>query len=85
MLNKLLLAASIGVGSLAVTSISASAYIACSGDVCWRVKERHDYPRGARIVIHEDNWKPRARARIEFREPPREGRGYWRGREWRDF
>ena len=81
--TKTLVAAAIGLGSLAATTMSASAYIACTGNVCWHVTERHEYPRGARVVIHEDTWKPKARARIEFRE--HEGRGYWRGREWREF
>jgi hypothetical protein len=82
-LRKTLLAAAVGVGTLVVTSMSASAYVACTGNVCWHVSERHNYPRGARVVIHEDTWKPSRGARIEFRE--HEGRGYWRGREWRDF
>ena len=81
-LMQLLLATAITLGSLAAAT-SASAYIACTGNVCWHVKERHEFPRDARVVIHEDTWKPRARARIEFRE--HEGRGYWRGRDWREF
>jgi hypothetical protein len=32
------------------------------------------------IIVLEDDFK---RARIEFRE--REGRGYWRGKDWREF
>ena len=82
-LTTTFLAAVIGLGTLAVTPMTASAFIACTGNVCWHVSERHKYPRDARVVIHEDTWKPRARAKIEFRE--REGRGYWRGKEWREF
>jgi len=82
-LTPTLFAAAIGFGSLAVTPMTASAFVACSGNVCWHATERHKYPRDARVVIHEENWKPRARAKIEFRE--HEGRGYWRGRDWREF
>ena len=81
--TKTLLAAAVGLGALAGTPMTASAFIACTGNVCWHVLDRHQYPRESRVIIHEDNWKPRARARIEFRE--HEGRGYWRGRDWREF
>lgn len=81
-LTKTLLAAVVGVGALAGSNVAASAAIACNGNVCWHITERHVYPRGSGIVIREDNWRPR-RGRIEFRE--HEGRGYWRGRTWREF
>ena len=80
-LTKTLLAAALGLSSLAATTISASAYIACSGKTCWHVSERHNYPRDARIVIHEDNW--RLGRGYRFRE--HEGRGYWRGSRWLDI
>jgi hypothetical protein len=31
----------------------ASAEIACAGNVCWHVTERHAYPTDAKVVIHE--------------------------------
>ena len=82
-MNKPLIGAVVGAGLLAFSASGALAAMACNGNVCWHVTDRHQYPRDARVIIHEDNWKPRARARIEFRE--HEGRGYWRGRDWREF
>jgi len=73
-----LMCGAIGLGMLAVSGASASAYIACSGNTCWHVTERHDYPSHARVVIHEDNW--RWGRNHHFRE--HEGRGYWRGNRW---
>lgn len=78
-----LIAAVAGAGALAFSPVTASAYVACSGSVCWHVQERHEYPATARVVIHEDNWRWRRHERYRFRE--HEGRGYWRGGTWRDF
>ena len=78
--NKKLLASAIGVGFLALSAASASAAIVCSGNVCWHTAERYQYPPEARVVIHEDNWKPAANAKITFREHP--GRGYWSKEKW---
>ena len=50
-LGKSILAATVGVAALAASSLTASAYIACSGKVCWHVSERHNYPAHARVVI----------------------------------
>ena len=38
------------------------------------------YPRNARIVVHDDNWRWGPREHYTFRE--HEGRGYWRGGRW---
>jgi hypothetical protein len=70
-----------GVGMLAVSSLSAMAGIACSGNVCWHTTDRYEYPGAAGVVIHEDAWAPGPG--ITFREHP--GRGYWRGESWVDF
>ncbi len=78
---KCLLGTAFGTAALAITAATASADVACSGNVCWHVKERHTYPREGRVVIHRDTWKPGPR--IEFRE--HEGRGYWRDGNWVDF
>ncbi len=67
-----------GTGMLAVSATSASAYVACSGNTCWHVKERYEYPKESRVIIHEDSWK--AGPSITFRE--HEGRGYWKGDVW---
>jgi hypothetical protein len=77
-LSKTILGAAIGAGILALSGVSASAAIACSGNVCWHTHETYVYPKSARIVVHEDSW--RASPKIVFKE--HEGRGYWRGGVW---
>ena len=73
--TKTLLGTAIGAGALALSAASASALVACNGDICWHVKERYTYPAESKVIIREDSWKPGPR--IKFKE--REGRGYWRG------
>jgi hypothetical protein len=80
-MTKTLFGSAVGTAVLALSAASASAAIACNGNVCWHVKERYSYPPSARITIHEDSW--RAGPSIRFRE--HEGRGYWRGESWVDF
>src|SRR4029078_12461074 len=77
---KSVLAATVGVTALACSTFSGSAYIGCSGKVCWHVKDRHEYPAQARVVVHEDDWKWKRREKYRWRE--HEGRGYWRGSRW---
>jgi hypothetical protein len=79
-LNKTLFGAIMGAGVLAWTMASASAAIVCSGNVCWHVKEKYEYPPEGRVTIHDDNWKWGPSDKYEFRE--REGRGYWREDKW---
>jgi hypothetical protein len=76
--NKVLLATALSSGFVALSAMSASADIACSGNVCWHVQERYDYPRAARIVVHPDTWHMTRRYRLREHE----GAGYWRGRQW---
>ncbi len=78
--NKRLLVSAIGAGFFALSVVSASASIVCSGNVCWHTTERYAYPPESRVVIHEDTWKPPGDARITFREHA--GRGYWREDKW---
>lgn len=65
-------------GIMAGSAVSASAAIACTGNVCWHTHERYAYPRHAHVVIHEDTWH--AGPTVVFHE--HEGRGYWHGRTW---
>ena len=76
--NNVLLATALSFGFVALSAMSASADIACSGNVCWHVQERYDYPRAARIVVHPDTWHMTRRYRLREHE----GAGYWRGRQW---
>jgi hypothetical protein len=77
-IGKSLLGTALGAGLLALSSVGASAAIVCQGNVCWHTHERLEYPSGARVVVHEDDWRPGSR--ITFRE--HEGRGYWKGDSW---
>ena len=81
--TKTALGATLGAGLLALSTISAPAAIACSGNVCWHTHETYTYPPDAKIVIHEDNWHWGPREKYTFRE--HEGRGYWRGDHWREW
>ncbi|MBV8697728.1 MAG: hypothetical protein JO052_07710 [Bradyrhizobium sp.] len=72
--------ATIGAVALSASSIPASVEVVCSGNVCWHLKERHEYPPEAKVIIHEDNWRGSPEEKYEFRE--HEGRGYWREGKW---
>ena len=79
-MSKTLAGAIVGAGLLAASTVSASAAIACTGNVCWHTHETYTYPPDAGVIIHEDNWRWGPRERFTFRE--HEGRGYWRGDRW---
>ena len=81
-LGKALMCAAAGAGLLALSSAGASAAIVCSGRVCWHTHESYSYPRHARVVVHEDNWRWHGHG-YSWRE--HEGRGYWRGSRWTEF
>lgn len=81
-LSKCVLAAVAATTMLAFSAVSASAAYACNGNVCWVVKDRHEYPAESKVIIREETWKPSAD--IVIREP-REGRGYYVGSEWRTW
>jgi hypothetical protein len=86
-MKKLLLqsafAALIGVGGLAATATTASAYVACNraGD-CWHTTERYNYRPHFGIRIHDDNWRWHGR---NYRWREHTGRGYWRNGLWVTF
>lgn len=80
LLGKALASATIGAGLLAVSTLGASAAIACRGNVCWHMHETYAFPPGAGVVVHGDDWRWGPRERFVFRE--HEGRGYWRGDRW---
>jgi hypothetical protein len=69
-----------GAAALAISAVSASAAIVCSGNVCWHTHETYDYPADARVIIHPDDWRWGSSERYVWREHP--GRGYWRGDRW---
>jgi hypothetical protein len=77
-MKKVVLAAVVGAGALALSALNASAAIVCTGSGCWHTHEAYDYPPDARVTVHEDTWS--AGPSVTFRE--HEGRGYWRGDSW---
>jgi hypothetical protein len=79
--TKVIVIALMGAAALAVSSATASAAVACSGNVCWHVTEKYEYPPSSHVTIHEDTWK--AGPEITFRE--HKGRGYWAGDVWTEF
>jgi hypothetical protein len=83
LVGKALGTAAAGAAFLAVSAISASAAIVCSGDVCWHTHEAYSYPPEARVIVHDDNWRWGPREKFVFRE--HEGRGYWRGDSWTNW
>ena len=79
-LGKTLLGATAGLGLLALSAVSASAAIACSGNVCWHTQETYTYPSESRVIVHPDSWRWGPSEKFSWRE--HEGRGYWRNDDW---
>jgi hypothetical protein len=78
--GKALTTAAAGAAFLAMSALSASAAIVCSGNVCWHAREAYSYPPEARVIVHDDGWRSGPREKFVFRE--HEGRGYWHGDTW---
>jgi hypothetical protein len=79
-ISSLLVAAALGASALAISPISASAEIVCTGNVCWHTHDRYDYPPEANVVVHPNDWRWGPNEHFGWRE--HEGRGYWRGDRW---
>jgi hypothetical protein len=82
-LGKTLASAAIGAGLVAITTMSASAAIVCSGNTCWHTHEAYRYPPEARVIVHDDHWRWGPSEHFVFRE--HEGRGFWRGDRWENW
>lgn len=78
---KILVTGVLAASALAFSAATASAAIACNGDVCWHVQETYEYPATAGVVVHENDWRPGPG--ITFREHT--GRGYWSGDRWTEW
>jgi len=82
MLPKVI-ALSFGLSTIAIAATSAQAAVVCNGDGdCWHTHESYEFPAGAGIVVHPDNWALES-DRHHWRE--HEGRGYWHGHDWVGF
>ena len=82
-LGSMALLALVGAWAVALSTGPASAGVVCAGDVCWHTHEAYDYPPDAAVVVHPDDWRWKNDEHFAWRE--HEGRGYWRGGEWREF
>jgi hypothetical protein len=82
-LRKTIFCAAMSAGLLAISALSASAAVVCSGRVCWHTHDSFEYPRGSRVIVHPDDWTWGPRAHFSWRE--HEGRGYWRGSRWMEW
>jgi hypothetical protein len=80
-ISKFLICTTASAAFVALSAVSASAAIACSGNVCWHSHERYHYPRASHVVVHADTW--RHGPSISIRE--HEGRGYWHGDSWKSW
>ena len=83
-LKKLALAAGVGFAALTISTMGASAYVACNheGD-CWHTESRVAVP-GVTFEYHPDDWyfhRHWGGDRMRYREF-HEGRGYWRNGVW---
>ncbi|HEY4406004.1 MAG TPA: hypothetical protein VGN55_15260 [Xanthobacteraceae bacterium] len=82
-LSKTLFGAALGAGFLALSALSASAAIVCSGRVCWHSHETYEYPATAHVVVHPDDWRWGPHEHFGWRE--HEGRGFWAGKRWKEW
>jgi hypothetical protein len=78
--RKSILGAAIGATVLALSGMTASAAVVCTGNVCWHTHETYTYPPDARVIVHPDNWTWGPSEHFTWRE--HEGPGYWRGDTW---
>jgi len=77
-------AAAVGLTALVVSTVSASAAIACNAEgECWHVNRHYVYRPEYGIVIHENNWRWGPSEHFVWREHT--GRGYWRNGVWIRF
>jgi hypothetical protein len=77
-------AAAVGAVALTISTVGASAAVACNAEgECWHVKRHYVYHPEFGVVIHEDSWRWGPSEHFVWRE--HEGRGYWRHGVWVRF
>jgi hypothetical protein len=81
---RTLMIGALSASALAFTVSNASAAIVCNdvGD-CWHTHADYDYPAGASVMVHPDDWRWGDGDHFRWRE--HEGRGYWHGDDWDAF
>jgi hypothetical protein len=83
-LGTLAFAALVGAWAISLSTTTATASIVCNDSgACWHTHETYDYPSGVGVIVHPDNWRWRSDEHYAWKE--HEGRGYWRGSEWKAF
>jgi hypothetical protein len=82
-LGKAILGAIVAAFALAGSWQSATAAVACNGNVCWHIHENYLYPPGTNVIVHPDGWSWGPGDRYEWRE--HDGQGYWRGDDWVEY
>ena len=80
------LAAAMGLGVVAATAPTASAYVACNRYECWHTDTRVVLP-GIRLTFHNDDWQRRhahdRRVTWHERDADHDWRhGYWEHGSW---
>jgi hypothetical protein len=81
---KLAAVAALSIGSLAISTLSASAAIVCNREgECWHVRGRYEARPEFGLTVHENNWRWGAGDKYKWHE--HEGRGYWRNGVWIRF
>jgi len=80
-MKKIVIGTAIGACVLVGSIASASAEMACSGNVCWHVRDHYDYPPTAHVIVHQDDWRPSKKVIIREHE----GRGYWHENHWTEW
>jgi len=80
------LAASLGLGLLAASAGTASAYVVCNGaGDCWHTDHRAHYGRAVRLEYHPDDWyfhRDWDHDRDHHWREYHEGRGYYNNGAW---
>ena len=83
------IASLLGVGAVAATATSASAYVVCNavGD-CWHTDRHYQYDTGLRVQMHPDSWyfhRDWDHDNTYHWRQHHDGRGYFRNGVWVTF
>jgi hypothetical protein len=82
--SKVTIAALVGASALAMAATTASARVVCNADGdCWHAQTEYNYEPSFGLTVHADNWKWKEGEKHAWRE--HEGKGYWRGGDWKAF
>jgi hypothetical protein len=84
LMSKVAAVSLLALGTLAVSSRSASAAVVCNAEgECWHVHHHYGYRPEFGLVVHPDHWRWGPNDHYVWREHA--GRGYWHGGVWVPF